>query len=153
MSIIRYNPQNELSNWIPFDRLAALRDEVDRLFDFSAFQRDFPLVSGWAPALDVSQDNDNLYVVAELPGMKKEEIDISLHEESLTIRGERQQEESSKESGFRSERFFGKFSRSVTLPTRVDAGKVAAAYKDGLLTITLPKAEEVKPKQIEVQVS
>jgi len=152
MSIIRYNP-NEPQTWASSDRLAALRDEVDRLFDFSAFQRDFPLFSGWAPSLDVSQDNDNLYVVAELPGMKRENIDISLHDGTLTLKGERKQESDEQEKkGFRSERFFGKFSRSVTLPTRVDATNVTASYKEGLLKVVLPKAEEVKPKQIEVEV-
>ncbi len=151
MSILRYQP-SRLSDWSSVDQLASLRDEMERLFDGSVFRRDFPLVSGWAPALDVSQDHDHLYVVAELPGMKREQIDISLHDGTLTIRGERQPETTDTEKGFRSERFFGKFSRSITLPTRVDAGKVTAAYKDGLLTVTLPKAEEVKPKQIDVQV-
>jgi len=152
MSLLPYKTQRT-GEWTPFDQLASLRDEMERLFDGSWFRRDFPLVSGWAPALDVSQDHDNLYVVVELPGMKREEIEISLHEGTLSIRGERKQERSEKEQGERTERFYGKFSRSITLPTRVEAERVTAAYKDGLLTITLPKAEEVKPKQIDVQVN
>lgn len=153
MSIIRYQvPQ--LSNWSANDRLASLRDEVNRLFDFSWPSRDSGLFSGWSPALDVFDDKDNLVVKAELPGLKKEEIELSLHDGVLTISGERKRESEKKEGeSFRSERYFGKFQRSVTLPTAVDANKVNAAYKDGVLTVELPKAEEAKPKQIAVNVA
>ena len=153
MSIIRYQTP-ELSNWSSFDRLASFRDEVNRLFDFSWPSRDTGLLSGWSPALDVSDDKDNLVVKVELPGMKKDEINLSLHDGVLTISGERKHESEKKEGGtFRSERYFGKFHRSVTLPTAVDANKVTAAYKDGILTVELPKAEEAKPKQIAVNVN
>jgi len=153
MSLIRYQfPQ--VSNWTSFDRLASLRDEVDRLFDFSWPSRDSGLFSGWSPALDVFDDKDNLVVKAELPGLKKEEINLSLHDGVLTISGERKLESERKEGeSFRSERYFGKFQRSVTLPTAVDSTKVNATYKDGVLTVELPKAEEAKPKQIAVSVS
>lgn len=155
MSLIRYQAP-ELSTWTPFDRLSSVRDDLNRLFDFSFpdFQRDAGLFSGWTPALDVHQDKDNLFVKCELPGLKKEEIDISLHDGMLTISGERKRETEQKEGeSFRSERYFGKFHRSVALPTAVNAGAVKAAYKDGILSVTLPKAEEAKPKQIEVNVS
>src|SRR5438067_8892504 len=155
MSLIRYQAP-ELSTWSPFDRLSTLRDEIDRLFDLSlpGFTRDAGLFGGWSPSVDVYQDEDNVFVKAELPGMKKEEIDISLQNGMLTISGERKHEEEHKEGeSFRSERFFGKFQRSVSLPSEVDVKNVKAAYKDGILTVTLPKAEEAKPKQIEVQVS
>lgn len=153
MSIIRYQfPQ--LSNWSSFDRLSSLRDEVNRLFDFSLPARDSGLFSGWSPALDVFDDKDSLVVKVELPGLKKEEINISLHEGVLTVSGERKRETEKKEGeSFRSERYFGKFQRSVTLPTAVDSSKVNAAYKDGVLTVELAKAEEAKPKQIAVSVS
>jgi len=153
MNLIRYQSP-ELSR--PFDRLSSLRDEIDRLFDLStpSLTRDAALFSGWAPAIDVHQDKDHVFVKCELPGMKKEDIDISLHNGTLTVSGERKNETEQKEGEwFRSERFFGKFQRSVTLPTDVDSANVKAAYKDGILTVTLPKAEEAKPKQIEVQVS
>jgi len=153
MSIIRYQvPQ--LSNWSSFDRLSSLRDEVNRLFDFSWPSRDSGLFSGWSPALDVFDDKDNLVVKAELPGLKKEEINVSIHDGVLTLSGERKRETEKKEGEtFRSERYFGKFQRSVTLPTAVDSNKVNATYKDGILTVELPKAEEAKPKQIAVSVS
>jgi HSP20 family protein len=153
MSIIRYQFPR-LSNWSSFDRLSSLRDEVNRLFDFSLPARDSGLFSGWSPALDVFDDKDSLVVKVELPGLKKEEINISLHEGVLTVSGERKRDTEKKEGqSFRSERYFGKFQRSVTLPTAVDSSKVSASYKDGVLSVELPKAEEAKPKQIAVSVS
>jgi HSP20 family protein len=155
MSLIRYQAP-ELSTWSPFDRLSSLRDEMNRLFDtsFPSFGRDAGLFSGWSPPLDVYQDKDNVFVKAELPGMTKDEIDISLQDDALVISGERKHEKESKEGeAFRSERYFGRFHRSVTLPTRVDGEKVKATYKDGILTVTLPKAEDAKPKQIQVNAS
>ncbi len=153
MSLIRYQ-YPELSTRSSFDRLAALRDDMDRLFDFSWPSPDSGLFSGWSPALDVHDDKDSLFVTVELPGMKKDEIDISLHDGVLTVSGERKQEREQEEGAtFRSERYFGKFQRSVTLPSRVDSGKVRASYHDGVLTIELPKVEEAKPKTIEVSVS
>lgn len=150
MSLIRYQ-MPELSS---FDRLASFRDEVNRLFDLSWPTRDSGLFSGWSPALDVYDDKDRFGVTVELPGMKKEDIHLSIQDGVLTVSGERKHERENKEGEtFRSERFFGKFQRSVTLPAMVDAAKVKASYKDGILSIDLPKAEEAKPKQIEVSVS
>jgi len=114
--------------------------------------RQTQLFSGWSPALDLYQNNDNVVAVVEVPGMRKEDIDISLHDGMLTIAGERQTSSGEGENSERTERYSGKFRRSITLPTRVDAGKVSATYKDGILTITLPKAEEAKPKKVEVTI-
>ncbi|RYD70477.1 MAG: Hsp20/alpha crystallin family protein [Verrucomicrobiaceae bacterium] len=126
---------------------------MDRLFDFTYPSRDTGLFSGWSPALDLYDDKDSFVVSVELPGMKKEEINLSLHDGVLTISGERRHERENKEGEtFRSERYFGKFQRSVSLPAQVDSAKVKAAYKDGVLTVHLPKAEEAKPRQIEVNV-
>ena len=156
MSLIRYQAP-ELSTWSPFDRLSTLRDEMNRLFDVSPpgfGAREDRLLGAWSPALDVYQDKDNVYVKTELPGMKKEDIQISLQDNTLTIAGERKQEKEIKEGdGFRSERFFGRFHRSVALPVQVQTNTVKAQYKDGILTVTLAKAEEAKPRQIQVQVS
>jgi HSP20 family protein len=154
-NLIRYEFP-ELTTWRPFNRLSSLHEDLDRLFNlaFPSTTRGSELLGGWAPALDLSQDKDNVFVKVELPGMKKEEISITLHEGVLTISGERKHEEEKKAGDvFRSERFFGKFHRSVALPAAVKTDKVAAAYKDGILTVTLPKAEEAKPKQIAVSVS
>ncbi len=110
------------------------------------------LFSGWTPALDLYQNDDNIVAVLELPGMSKDAIEISLHDGVLTITGERQSESREGEKAERTDRPAGKFRRSVTLPTRIDAGQVSATYKEGVLTVTLPKAEEAKPKKIEVSV-
>jgi HSP20 family protein len=130
---------------------------MNRLFDISSpgfGGREDRLLGVWSPALDVFQDKDHVFVKCELPGMKKEDIHISLHEDTLTISGERKNEREVKEGDtYRSERFFGRFHRSVALPVSVDAGQVKAQYKDGVLAVSLAKAEEAKPKQIEVQVS
>jgi HSP20 family protein len=155
MSIIRYQAP-ELSTWPTFGRLSNLRDELDTLFElpfWSNFGRQTQLFSGWTPVLDLYQNNDNIIAVVELPGMRKEDIEVSLHDGMLTIAGERKSPTEGGHQAERSERYVGKFRRSISLPTRVDASKVNATYKDGILTITLPKAEEAKPKQIQVNVS
>ena len=154
-SLIRWNRQDP-ATWPRFGRLTSLRDEIDRLFEspLEELARTSQVLSGWTPALDLYEDKDSFVVKAELPGMKREDIEVSLHEGSLSISGERKGEE--KHAGadmYRTERFFGRFQRTVALPTPVAADKVQAAYKDGVLTITLPKTEEAKPKQIEVNVS
>lgn len=130
------------------NRLSDLRDEIDRLFDLSEGREFF----GWAPALDVYEDADAFLVKVELPGMKKDEIDLSLHNDTLTISGERKSEQVNGESS-RSERYFGRFQRTFQLPKPVQAEKVEATYKDGILTVRLPKTEESKPKRIDVKVS
>ena len=146
----------------PFRRMSTLRGEIDQLFDqvfdrFIESPSDIALGSqsfgGWLPAVDLYEDKDNLIVKAELPGMKKEDIDISLHDGFLTVSGERKEEKKT-DSGesYRSERYLGRFSRSITLPTKVVADKINATYNDGVLTVVLPKSEEAKPKQIPVTV-
>jgi HSP20 family protein len=156
MAIIRYQAP-ELTPWTPFERLTTLRDEMNRLFEstlapFGA-TRDVGLFGGWTPPLDLYEDKENVFVKIELPGMKREEIDISLHEGMLTIAGERKTEKETKEGEtYRSERSYGRFHRTVTLPAEVKGDQVKANYKDGILTVQLPKAEEAKPKQIEVKV-
>jgi len=129
-----------------------LRDDLNTLFElpfWSNFGRQSQLFSGWSPALDLYQNTDDVIALVELPGMRKEDIEISLHNGTLTISGERKSE-TSDGAAERTERYVGKFRRSITLPARVDASKVSATYRDGILTVTLPKAEEAKPKQIQV---
>jgi HSP20 family protein len=153
MNLIRYQFP-ELTNWSPFDRLASFRDEINRLFDTGVPARDTGMFSGWTPVLDLYDEKDRFLVTVELPGMKKEDINLAFQDGTLTVSGERKHEREGKEGEtFRSERYFGKFQRSITLPAAVNAGKISANYKDGVLHIDLPKAEEAKPKQIEVKVS
>jgi HSP20 family protein len=152
MNMIRWQ-RPELATWAGFGRLNDLRDEIDRLFDspLAELARSSQLLSGWTPALDMHEDKDNLIVRAELPGMKKEDIDISLHDGCLSLSGERKSEGKYENAEvYRAERFVGRFQRTVTLPSPVAVDKVKAQYKDGVLTITLPKTEESKPKRIDV---
>ncbi len=129
-----------------FGRLSNLQDELDRLFESPR--------SNWLPALDVQEDKDNYVVHTELPGLKREDIEVTLHDGALLISGERKAE--AKQEGVeihRQERYYGKFQRALTLPEPVAADKIKAEYKDGVLTVTLPKTEAAKPKIIDVTVN
>ncbi len=151
MSIIRYN-NPELTPFSSFDRLSSLRELLDSAFQLAGTGPGTS--SGWSPALDVYEDTDAVTVQLELAGMKKEDFDISLQDDVLTISGERKSESEKREGeSFRSERVFGAFSRSVTLPSPVKSADVKAAYQDGVLTVTLPKAEEAKPRKIQVELN
>jgi HSP20 family protein len=151
MNLIRYQSP-EPAAWPTLDRWSNLRDELNSLFDLpllSNFNRQ-DLFGGWSPALDLYQNGDNLVAVLELPGMRKEGIEVSLHDGTLTISGERKSLSSNGDKAERTERYVGSFRRSITLPALVDASKVTATYRDGILTVTMPKADEAKPKRIEV---
>src|SRR5205085_12018816 len=150
MSLIRYQTPSS-AMWPSLNRWASLRDDLDTLLELpflAGGTRQPQLFTGWTPALDLYQNNDNVVAVVELPGMRKEDIEISLHDGMLTIAGERKSQTTEGDKAERSERYVGRFRRSITLPTRVDASKVNATYKDGILTVILPKAEEAKPKHI-----
>jgi len=152
MNVIRYQAPDSAA-WSALDRWSNLRDELNSFFDmpfWSSFGRTGQLFTGWSPALDLYQSGDHLVAVVELPGMRKEDIDISLHDGTLTISGERKRESTNGEKAQRTERYVGTFRRSVALASRVDRSKVSATYQDGILKVTLPKAEEAKPKQIQV---
>jgi HSP20 family protein len=154
-SLVRWH-RPEQSVWPTFGNLTNLRDEIDRLFDLplAELTRTSRVLSGWTPALDVYEDKDHLYVRVEVPGMQKENIGLSLHDGSLSISGERKMEDQFKGAEVcREERFIGRFQRTVNLPVAVAADQVKAQYKDGILTVTLPKAEEAKPKHIDVKVN
>jgi len=141
------------TEWTSFGRLTELQSEIERLFDapLTELTRSSRLLSGWTPALDVYENQDRYIVKAELPGLKKEAIEASLQNDTLTISGERKNESAPKDAAtHRSERFFGRFQRTVTLPVPVAADQVVASYQDGILTVTLPKTEAAKPKRIDV---
>src|SRR5262245_33409349 len=142
--------------WSPFDQLNRLRNEIDQVFQssFGNWGSTSGFFEGWSPAVDLIEDKDKFIVKAELPGMKKEEIDVSLHGDTLTISGERKKEEVHKEGeSCRSERYFGRFQRSVQLPLAVDGNRLEASYRDGVLTVTLYKTEDAKRKQIQIKAS
>ncbi|MBU0493008.1 MAG: Hsp20/alpha crystallin family protein [Chloroflexi bacterium] len=145
MSIVR---------WEPLSDLMSLREAMDRLFEES-FVRPRSALSPFGSmglALDVYETGDALVVTADVPGVKAENLDISITGDVLTIKGETKMEDQvTRENYYRQERRYGVFSRSVTLPTPVNADQAEAQFKDGVLTLTIPKAEEAKPKVIKVQ--
>jgi HSP20 family protein len=154
MSIIRWQRPGFASG-PSFGTLFGLRDELHRLIEhpLGEIARGRQLLRVWNPALDLYEDKDNVFVKVELAGLKKEDIDVSLEDGVLTISGERKSETKAEDAEtHRSERFVGHFNRIVTLPSEVKADEVKAVYQDGILTVTLPKAEAAKPKQIEVKI-
>lgn len=140
----------------PFGPMRRLQTEIDRLFEdpFAGWlSPNGPRNVAWLPAMDVYEDKNNVFVQAEIPGMKKEEFEVFMRGDDLIIAGERKTETEEKSGGmYRAERYFGRFHRSIPLPSAVDGNKIEAHYKDGLLTVTCPKTEEARPKQIEVKV-
>lgn len=145
----------ELTPWRPFRELTTLREEMDQLWNrfFGEWPSMEPSRGEWAPSLDVSETKDNIVVKAEVPGMDAKDIDISLANDALTVKGEKKQEKEEKDENYhRVERSYGGFSRSVRLPKDVQSDKIKASYKNGVLKITLPKSEEAKKKEIKIKV-
>lgn len=150
---------NMIVRWDPFRDVATLHDRVDRLFEESlrglrGFDREETLQgSSWAPAVDILEKENEIVLRADLPGLDPKDVDIQVQNGTLTLRGERKFESDVKEDNFRRvERVYGSFVRSFSLPPTVDAEKVEADYKNGVLEVKLPKRPEAKPKQIKVAV-
>ena len=144
-----------LIRWDPYRELSSFADRFNRAFgSLQGRERDEEMGLGaWMPPVDIAEDKEKITLTAELPGFKEDQVNIQMEDGVLTIRGERKFEEEVKKENFhRVERSYGEFLRSFTLPTFIDATKILAEFKDGLLMVTLPKREEAKPKQIEVKV-
>ncbi len=136
----------------PFDLVLDLQNEMNRIFNRSLTHPE-NWAKGFSPSIEVREEADHYLLHADLPGMKKEDFNIAVHGNTLTLKGERKCEKETKEKGAcYSERFYGAFTRSFDFPTEVDSEKVKASYKDGVLEVSLPKAESSKPKQINVEV-
>ena len=153
MTLVKFNPTRDLLNVeIEFNRMfntlgsrfgKTHKGEIDEEYDNSV----------WTPLTDISEDNENFYLKADLPGIKKEDVKISYTDDTISISGERSQEKETKEKKFhRIERSYGKYYRSFNVPTEIKEDKIKAEFKDGHLTITIPKADEVKPKEIDIKV-
>ena len=156
MALLSWRPVNRsMERWEPFRDLSDVQSEMGRLLE-GVFGRHMPgasLERVWAPAVDMYETKDDLVFTAELPGMNEKDIKLSVHGDMLSLRGERMQvREAAPEGAYRGERWFGKFERTLALPIPVQTDKVKAIYRDGVLTITLPKAEENKPKEIAIEV-
>jgi len=143
---------SNLIRWEPAREMMSLRDAMDRLFD-DAFTHPLSLRDNWSvPAIDMFQTDDKIVVKAALPGMKSDEVQINITGEVLTLKGEIQRNQEMEEKAWHMrEQRFGSFERSIALPTDVVADKAKADFENGILTITLPKAEEVKPKTISIK--
>ena len=143
-----------LTRWDPFREFTTLQDRLNRLFQQSFEGRDEALTtSSFAPAVDVYEDEHNVTLKIEVPGIDEKDIDVRIENNTLTVHGERKFEKEEKEENYRRvERQYGSFTRSFTLPNTVDSEKVSANYDKGVLKITLAKKAEAKPKQIKVNV-
>jgi HSP20 family protein len=145
-----------LTRWEPFREVATLQDRMNRLFrdTYNQSGSDEALTSStFAPAVDVYEDEHNVSLKIEVPGIDEKDIDVRIENNTLTVHGERKIEKEEKEENYRRvERHYGAFTRTFTLPTTVDSEKVVANYDKGVLKITLPKKAEAKPKQIKVNI-
>jgi HSP20 family protein len=152
MALIRWKPRRE---WNPFTDILDLKDEINRVFN-SSLSRGSAVPGAdraWAPAIDIYEDKGNFIAKVDLPGLTKDDIDISVQGNTVSIKGEKKHEHEEKEGAFYCcERSYGRFERTFELPTEVDAAKVKATYKDGVLEVSLPQSEAAKPKQIKVDV-
>ena len=155
MAMERWRPFGSVERWDPFRGLGDIQTEVNRLFDnwsgrsgASAGER------MWLPAIDVHETKDEFVLALDIPGVSEKDVSISITGDLLTVKGERRFEreggEGTGNTYHRVERLYGKFERSVQLPTMVQTDKVKASYREGVLTVKLPKAEEVKPREIKI---
>jgi HSP20 family protein len=143
---------SNLTRWEPAREMMTLREAMDRLFD-EAFTHPLSIRDGWsAPAIDMYQTDDEIVVKASLPGFKADDVQINITGDVLTLKGEIRQEEEKKEKAWHMrEQRWGSFERSVALPANVVADRASADFENGVLTITLPKAEEARPRTISVK--
>ncbi len=148
MSIVR---------WDPWTTLPSLQERINRIFE-EAFPKSSTVkdeafaIADWRPLVDTYEENGAIVIKAEIPGVKKEDVSIDIKDNVLTLKGERSHEAEIKEENYyRRERSYGKFHRAFTLPDAVDPNRIDASYKDGVLKITIPKAEEPTAKKIEIK--
>src|SRR5690348_3609516 len=144
-----------ITRWEPFHNLSALQEQVNRLFEGSLPRRsDQSALTTWAPAVDIYETENELVLKADLPDVNEKDLDIRIESNILTIKGERKFEEKVNEDNYlRIERTYGSFSRSFSLPSTVDNGSIKAGYKNGVLTVELPKRAESKPRQVKINVT
>ncbi|MDN3510740.1 MAG: Hsp20/alpha crystallin family protein [Candidatus Jettenia sp. CY-1] len=144
----------ELTKWSYLPTISSLQNEMNRMMDRIFREGNLTETGMWLPPIDLSETNDKIIVKAEIPGIDPKDIDISIQENTLFLKGEKREEKEEKgKNYYRVERQYGSFSRSVVLPATVDTDKITAECKNGVLEIILQKKEEVKPKQISIKVS
>lgn len=144
-----------LTPWEPLKELEEIRREIDDIFEMRPFRFGLkPLLArSFSPAIDIIDKKDKIVVKAEVPGVDKKDMTISISDDELVIKGEvKREQEVNEKDYYHSERFYGTFSRSIALPAMVDKSKAKASYKDGILEITLPKAESEKSKEVKLEI-
>jgi len=146
---------NAITRWDPFQNLSSLQEQVNRLLQSNFPARsDNSALTTWAPAVDIYETENELVLKADLPAISEKDLDVRIENNMLTIRGERKFEQEVKEENYlRVERTYGSFSRSFSLPNTVNTEAIKAEYKNGVLTVQLPKRAESKPKQVKVNIS
>jgi len=156
MAVMRWRPVGQgLEPWVGARDLGDIQSEVNRLFDtfFGRSAQPGPPERSWAPAADMYETKDELVIKADLPGMSDKDVQVSITGDLLSLKGQRAEPEAVKpEQYFRAERWTGRVERTFQLPIPVQADKVRAAYRDGVLIVTLPKVEAIKPKEIKIDV-
>lgn len=157
MNLVPYRKRNGICKASPFSLIEDLQGDLNRFFDTSLLnltRSPEDNFGTWLPNTDIHDASDKLVVKSDLPGLSKDDIEVEVKGNTLFIRGEKKLEEESKDHGYlRSERYFGQFERVLPLSEDIDANKVDAQYKDGVLTVTVAKREESKPKQVKVKVN
>lgn len=147
-----------ITRWDPFRELEDMSDRLNRMFGRYPLARETDknamLAFDWSPTADISENNEEFVIKAEIPGVNKDDVKVSIEDGVVSIQGERNQEKEEKDKKFhRVERSYGSFMRAFSLPTNVDEAKVQAQFKDGVLTVRIPKAPNAKPKSVDVKVS
>jgi len=155
MALERWRPFATVERWEPFSSVSDMQGEMNRLFD-SVFGRPVSTAAGtraWAPVFDMYETKDELVLNIELPGVREKDISLSITGDLLTVKGERAFNQELKDENYvHLERVYGKFERSIQLPMPVQADRVKATFRDGVLEVRLPKADEVKPKDIKIDI-
>lgn len=156
MAVERWRPFAAMDRWEPFRNLVDIQGEVNRLFDaFVGRPATGQMAQGrpWSPAVDMHETKDNLVLRLEVPGVREKDVTVSITGDLLSVKGERRWDDEAKDQKFlHVERLYGQFERLVQLPMAVQADKVKASYRDGVLEVTLPKAEELKPREIKIDI-
>jgi HSP20 family protein len=159
MNLVPYRKRGAVNKFSPFGLIEDLQSDLNRFFDSSLLNmsKDFSPVeasiSNWLPHTDIHDSGDKLVVKTDLPGLDKNDIEVTVQGNTLFIRGEKKHEDNTQDIGYlKSERYFGQFERALPLTDDIDQGKIDASYKNGVLTVTIAKREEAKPKQITVNI-
>jgi len=155
MAMERWRPFGFGDRWEPFRNVSDIQGEVNRLFDtfLGRPAQASPAMRTWLPAVDMHETKDELVLSFEVPGVSEKDVAVSITGDLLSIKGERRVAEQAKNQQYlHAERVYGQFERLIQLPMAVQPDKVKATYRDGVLTVTLPKAEELKPREIKVDI-